>query len=263
MWHAATNTSLGQAWPTVGCTPCRCSPNLPQSLLSTPPQAIVLQGQVKAQADKDVANYEAEWRQLTDMVEQERRAWEAQRTREIAAREQQMTALFKQEFSSGGKRRGSGRGLGASGEGGKSADGVAAVPATAPERVKQLKEAFARVLASTGGRMRVHGQAGSVHTRPTWVSRRHDCIGNSTHAGRPGGPCSHALQPCPHTPALPCPHLLQPQHLTLSLAAGASDVDELLDSVAAGEEANFSLFNYVNDLSGEVDKLEDGIAALR
>ena len=40
-------------------------------------------------------------------------------------------------------------------------------------------------------------------------------------------------------------------------------MDELLDSLAAGEEANFSLFNYVNDLSGEVDKLEDGIAALR
>ncbi len=45
--------------------------------------------------------------------------------------------------------------------------------------------------------------------------------------------------------------------------AGASDVDELLDALAAGQEANFSLFNYVNDLSGEVDKLEEGIATLR
>ena len=119
--------------------------------LPTPPQAVILQGQVKGQADKDVANYEAEWRQLTDIVEQDRRAREAQRTREITAREQQMAALFKQEFSSGGKRRGSARGLGASGEGGKSADGAAAGAASAPERVKQLKEAFARVLASTGG----------------------------------------------------------------------------------------------------------------
>lgn len=40
-------------------------------------------------------------------------------------------------------------------------------------------------------------------------------------------------------------------------------MDELLEALAAGEEANFSLFNYVNDLSGEVDKLEEGIATLR
>ena len=40
-------------------------------------------------------------------------------------------------------------------------------------------------------------------------------------------------------------------------------MDELLDALAAGEEANFSLFNYVNDLSGEVDKLEEGIGGLR
>ena len=40
-------------------------------------------------------------------------------------------------------------------------------------------------------------------------------------------------------------------------------MDELLDALAAGEESNFSLFNYVNDLSGEVDKLEEGIATLR
>ena len=113
-------------------------------------QAVILQGQVKTQADKDVANYEAEWRQLTDIVEQDRRAREAQRVREIAAREQQMAALFKQEFSAGGKRRGSGRGLGASGEGGKPADSATVTAANAPERVKQLKEAFARVLVSTG-----------------------------------------------------------------------------------------------------------------
>ena len=31
----------------------------------------------------------------------------------------------------------------------------------------------------------------------------------------------------------------------------------------AGEEANYGLFNYVNDLSGEVDKLEEGIGSLR
>ncbi len=40
-------------------------------------------------------------------------------------------------------------------------------------------------------------------------------------------------------------------------------MDELLEALVAAEEANFSLFNYVNDLSGEVDKIEEGIGGLR
>lgn len=51
-----------------------------------------MQGQVKAQADRDVAAYEAEWRQLTGIVEADRAAREAQRARDIAAREQQVGA---------------------------------------------------------------------------------------------------------------------------------------------------------------------------
>ena len=40
-------------------------------------------------------------------------------------------------------------------------------------------------------------------------------------------------------------------------------MDDLFEGLVASEEANFSLFNYVNDLSGEVDKLEEGIGSLR
>lgn len=40
-------------------------------------------------------------------------------------------------------------------------------------------------------------------------------------------------------------------------------MDELLEALVAGEEQSFRLFTYVNDLSGEVDKLEDGIGGLR
>lgn len=40
-------------------------------------------------------------------------------------------------------------------------------------------------------------------------------------------------------------------------------MDELLEALVTGEEANFSLFNYVNDLTGEVDKLEESIGTLR
>ncbi|KAL4431319.1 hypothetical protein ABPG75_006575 [Micractinium tetrahymenae] len=166
-------------------------------------KAIILQGQVKAQAEKDVANYEAEWRQLTDMVEADRRAREAQRQREIAAREAQMATLFKQEFAlpAGKQRRstlrappGSG-GAAAPAAGGEKAAAAAAGDAAlaSAERVRQLKEEFSKVLAATG----------------------------------------------------------------------AADVDELLEALVAAEEANFSLFNYVNDLSGEVDKLEEGIGGLR
>ncbi len=153
--HADLVEAVSRAPSCMNRPACSHAPS-PSTTVVLPParpchtQAVILQGQVKAQADKDVANYEAEWRQLTDIVEQDRRAREAQRAREIAAREQQMAALFKQEFSAGGKRRGSGRGLGASGEGGKPSDGAAAAAANAPERVKQLKEAFARVLVSTG-----------------------------------------------------------------------------------------------------------------
>ena len=123
--------------------------------------------QVKAQADKDVANYEAEWRQLTDIVEQDRRSREAQRQRDIAAREQQMAALFKQDSSCGaaagpaGKRGSRASAAGAAGRtppgssGGSagadcSAKATDVAAATAPERVRQLKEAFNKVLAATG-----------------------------------------------------------------------------------------------------------------
>jgi hypothetical protein len=36
-------------------------------------QAVILQQQVKAQAEKDVANCEAEWRKLTELIEQDRK----------------------------------------------------------------------------------------------------------------------------------------------------------------------------------------------
>ena len=155
-----------------------CLPSFPASL-----QAHILQVQVKSQADKDVANYEAEWRQLTDIVEQDRRGREAQRQRDIAAREQQIAALFKQDpsaaagggtgtgtagvgaagkrggrtmgalrmppGSSGGGGGGGGTGAGTSGAGGDS-KGTDVAAATAPERVRQLKEAFGKVLTATG-----------------------------------------------------------------------------------------------------------------
>lgn len=51
--------------------------------------------------------------------------------------------------------------------------------------------------------------------------------------------------------------------VTICVPAGVSDADELLAALVEGEEANFSLFSYVNELSGEVDKTEAHIAELR
>eukprot|EP00887_Chlorella_sp_A99_P008164 scaffold12.g8164.t1 len=149
-------------------------------------KATILQGQVKAQADRDVASYEAEWRKLTEIIEADRRARDTARQREILEREEQMSALFKQEFSLGGRRRSSVVRAQAA------ARSDAAAPAPA-EKVKQHSEAFERIKAATG----------------------------------------------------------------------AASMDELVEWVRAGEEASFGLFNYVNDLNNEVEKLEEHIGALR
>ena len=37
---------------------------------------------------------------------------------------------------------------------------------------------------------------------------------------------------------------------------GITDIDELVATFMEAEDDNFSLFNYVNELNGEVDKLE-------
>lgn len=98
-------------------------------------QAIFLQHQVKAQAERDVTHYEAEWSKLTQLIEQDRKQrvgcslrccsvskflkllffcssckfhqfliarlpclQEELRARELQKREKQMVALFKQDF---------------------------------------------------------------------------------------------------------------------------------------------------------------------
>jgi hypothetical protein len=46
-------------------------------------------------------------------------------------------------------------------------------------------------------------------------------------------------------------------------SAGTTSVEELVEVLVAAEESNFSLFNYVNELNGEIEKLEDQIAGVR
>lgn len=47
------------------------------------------------------------------------------------------------------------------------------------------------------------------------------------------------------------------------VGAGIQDMDELIKAFVDGEDANYTLFNYVNEVNEEVEKLEDGITAIR
>ncbi|CEM33805.1 unnamed protein product [Vitrella brassicaformis CCMP3155] len=49
----------------------------------------------------------------------------------------------------------------------------------------------------------------------------------------------------------------------IQAATGISDIDELVQTFINAEDQNFSLFNYANDLSADIEKLEAQISALR
>jgi hypothetical protein len=49
----------------------------------------------------------------------------------------------------------------------------------------------------------------------------------------------------------------------ISVATGISDVDELVKVFINNEEQNFSLFSYLNEQAGEIERLEDEIQSLQ
>lgn len=49
----------------------------------------------------------------------------------------------------------------------------------------------------------------------------------------------------------------------ISVATGISDVDELVKVFIKNEEQNFSLFSYLSEQAGEIERLEDDIQALQ
>jgi len=49
----------------------------------------------------------------------------------------------------------------------------------------------------------------------------------------------------------------------IQAATGISDIDELVTTFINAEDQNFALFNYVNELNGECEKLEEQIADIR
>lgn len=48
-----------------------------------------------------------------------------------------------------------------------------------------------------------------------------------------------------------------------AISEGIKDIDELVNTIVAAEDQNFTLFNYVNELNQEIEKLEEQISELR
>merc|ERR1719407_324333 len=49
----------------------------------------------------------------------------------------------------------------------------------------------------------------------------------------------------------------------IQTATGITDIDELVTTFINAEDQNFALFNYVNELNGECEKLEEQIAEIK
>jgi coiled-coil domain-containing protein 63/114 len=45
--------------------------------------------------------------------------------------------------------------------------------------------------------------------------------------------------------------------------AGIKDIDELVNTFVNAEDQNYTLFNYVNEVNSEIEKLEDQITAIK
>ena len=51
--------------------------------------------------------------------------------------------------------------------------------------------------------------------------------------------------------------------IMINLPAGMKDIDAIVERFMEAEDANFSLFNYVNEVNAEVEKLEEQIAEIK
>ena len=49
----------------------------------------------------------------------------------------------------------------------------------------------------------------------------------------------------------------------MSPTTRVQDIDQLVQTFISAEDQNFSLFNYANDLSSQVEKLEENIQSIK
>eukprot|EP00877_Chromochloris_zofingiensis_P013781 jgi/Chrzof1/8657/Cz03g19020.t1 len=142
---------------------------------------------LKLHAEKEHAQFEEEWKQLTHIIEDDRRQRELNRAQEMAERERRTQELLK------------------------------SCEASAAQKKKSIRSTwsvgFNKVMAQNVSheKVRLYGQA----------------------------------------------------FAKIQEATGIQDMDELIKAFVDGEDANYTLFNYVNEVNEEVEKLEDGITAIR
>ncbi|KAK9817701.1 hypothetical protein WJX72_000889 [[Myrmecia] bisecta] len=137
----------------------------------------------KAASDKEQAMYEAEWKQLTALIDHDRRQREAVRDKEINERERRTAAILKQETTIKKKVI-------------KNTWNIAKDKTNqniSLDKVQEYGEAFKQIQDATG----------------------------------------------------------------------IKEIDKLVERFMEAEDANFTLFNYVNEVNGEVEKLEDQIAQIK
>jgi len=149
-------------------------------------KAIAEMGQLMAQAEKEQAGFEEEWRQLTQIIEDDKRERERLRAKELAERERETQELLK----SGMGMSGTGRRAGTAtkrGTLGSPAANKALAQNVAAEKVQMYGQAFEKIQQATG----------------------------------------------------------------------IEEIDQLVNSFISAEGQNYTLFNYVNEVNNEIEKLED------
>lgn len=138
-------------------------------------------------------------------------------------------------------------------KGGDLAQAAQQAPSPPPaERVKQYQQAFERIQAATGMLLLLlllrEGRPGR------------GAAASPGDKGFTGTPVLEQAGVC----AVRCLKQAHPtSHLPACCPTGTSGVEQLVELLVGAEEANFSLFNYVNELNAEVEKLEDQVAGVR
>lgn len=153
-------------------------------ILESRDKAILEMGTIKAQGDREQAMAEAEWKQLSNLIENDRREREMAREREIEERERKLGALMAEKGSLAKKKTSKEE---------WSLKHKDKASAASMERVQHFGESFAKIQEATG----------------------------------------------------------------------MKDIDAIVERFMEAEDANFSLFNYVNEVNAEVEKLEEQIADIK
>ncbi|KAL3134677.1 Outer dynein arm protein 1, variant 3 [Trebouxia sp. C0010 RCD-2024] len=154
-------------------------------ILESREKAIAEMGMIKTQGDREQAMSEAEWKQLSNLIEIDRHEREAAREREIEERERKLGALMAEKGAITQKKKSSKEEWSL-----KHKDKASAA---SMERVQHFGESFAKIQEATG----------------------------------------------------------------------MKDIDAIVERFMEAEDANFSLFNYVNEVNAEVEKLEEQIVDIK